>query len=168
MKILKSAVLISSILSINYIVSAQEENLNVSARWIEWSDTKNMLIHHLNKQAFELLDNRDEEVKGISTSEQWAKRKQKIKNVLLDITGPFPEKTPLNATVTGIIRREGFRIEKILYESMPGFYVTAALFLPEERVRNRPAIIHVSGHYYPSFRTEELLFSGHSYHIIQL
>ena len=34
---------------------AQEENLNVLDRWIEWSDGENMLIHHLNRQAFGYL-----------------------------------------------------------------------------------------------------------------
>ena len=39
----------------------------------------------------------------------------------MKIVGPFPEKTPLNAKVTGVIKKEGYKIEKIVYESMPGF-----------------------------------------------
>ena len=41
---------------------AQKENLNILDRWIEWSDGKNMLIHYLNKQAFDYLDIREQEI----------------------------------------------------------------------------------------------------------
>lgn len=49
----------------------------------------------------------------------------------LDALGGFPERTPLNARVTGVIARDGYRVEKILFESRPCFYVTALLFLPD-------------------------------------
>jgi hypothetical protein len=42
------------------------------------------------------------------------------------------EKTPLNARTTGILERETFTVEKVLFESHPGFYVTAGLFLPKK------------------------------------
>ena len=41
------------------------------------------------------------------------------------------EKTPLNAKVLGSTQMDGFRIEKILFESQPQFFVTALLYLPE-------------------------------------
>src|SRR6476620_4897860 len=39
--------------------------------------------------------------------------------------GPFPEKTPLNAQVTGKLFRDTYTIEKVIFESRPGFHVTA-------------------------------------------
>ncbi len=68
--------------------------------------------------------------------------------------GPFPEKTPLNARVTGVIKKEDYRVEKVIYESVPGYYVTAALFLPGKRKGKAPAGIYVSGHTVNGFRSE--------------
>ena len=46
--------------------------------------------------------------------------------------GGFPERTPLNAQVRDTAVRDGYRVEKIVYESLPGVYVTANLYLPDE------------------------------------
>ena len=70
----------------------------------------------------------------------------------MEIVGPFPEKTPLNAKVTGVVKKDGYRIEKILYESIPGFYVTGCLFVPDKAKVNNPAILFVSGHTQDAFR----------------
>lgn len=137
------------------LVLGQTENLNVFDRWIEWTDGKNMLIHNLNKQAFDYLDIRDKEIAGLRTQEDWMKRQKKVKDILMKIVGPFPDKTPLNARVTGVVKKDGFRIEKIVYESMPNLYVTACLFIPDgiKNKEKKPVIIQVSGHGFPAFRS---------------
>jgi dienelactone hydrolase len=137
-----------------YILS-QEENLNVLDDWIEWSDGKNFLIHHLNKQAFAYLDQRDKEIAGLKTKDDWISRQKKVKDILNKIIGPFPEKTPLNPKIMGVVQKEGFRIEKVIYESMPDFYVTGCLFIPDGIVGKRPAIIQCSGHSFPSFKAPD-------------
>jgi hypothetical protein len=137
-----------------HILFTQQENLNVLDRWIEWSDGGNMLIRHLNRQAFEYLDARDSEVALLRTREDWEKRQQLVRGILMNIVGPFPEKTPLNARVTGTIRKEGYRMEKVIYESMPGFPVTGMLYVPNGGRGRRPAILYVSGHYQNAFRSE--------------
>ncbi len=81
-----------------------------------------MLIHHLNKQVFGYLDKRDEEVAELKTKEDWIRRQKKVKDILMIIIGPFPEKTSLNPKVTGVVQKQGYRIEKIIFESMSGFY----------------------------------------------
>ncbi|MDO5567518.1 MAG: acetylxylan esterase, partial [Planctomycetia bacterium] len=62
--------------------------------------------------------------------------------------GTMWDKTPLNAKVIGTIQKEGVRIEKILFESVPGFYVTATMYLPsaEKYKPPYPAILGVCGH----------------------
>ena len=60
--------------------------------------------------------------------------------------GPEPEKTPLNARVTGVVEREAYRIEKILFESRPGFVVTGNSYLPKAREGARPAVLVCCGH----------------------
>jgi hypothetical protein len=69
-----------------------------------------------------------------------------------EILGPFPEKTPLNAKITGIVRENGYRIENVIYESLPGFYVTASLFIPDNVKKPAPAILFCSGHSTGAYR----------------
>jgi cephalosporin-C deacetylase-like acetyl esterase len=135
-----------------WLISAQEENLEVLNRWIEWSGSGHMLNHHLNSQAFSLLDKRDQEVGALRTREDWKARQEKVRTILMDIVGPFPEKTPLNSRVTGTLKKDGYRIEKILYESVPGFYVTGGLYIPDGAPRRKPAILFLSGHTENGFR----------------
>ncbi|HUU28852.1 MAG TPA: acetylxylan esterase [archaeon] len=131
---------------------AQEERLEVLSRWVECSDAENMLIHHLNRLAFGCLDRRDEKVAGLKTKEDWLNRQQEIKESFLKLVGPFPEKTPLNPRVTGVLKKDGYRIEKIIFESMPGFYVTGCLFIPDGVKKRRPTILNAIGHSPQAFR----------------
>jgi cephalosporin-C deacetylase-like acetyl esterase len=129
-----------------------EENLNVFQQWIRWNNPGTLLLDHLISQAMDLYEIRDREIAKLVTKSQWMKRQAFVKDKLLELVGPFPEKTPLNPKVTGIIRRDGYRIEKIIYESMPGFYVTGCLYIPEG-IRGRvPAILNVIGHNQDAFR----------------
>ncbi|HLU90735.1 MAG TPA: acetylxylan esterase, partial [Cyclobacteriaceae bacterium] len=146
LKVTKTAFLMLLLSYYSDAVLAQEENLSVMHRWVEWSDGANMLAHHLNRQAFGYLDKRDEKIAGLKSEEDWKERQREMKQTLLNTVGPFPEKTPLNAKVSGVIKKEGFRVEKIIYESMPGFYVTGSLFIPEATKGKTPAILYLSGH----------------------
>ena len=62
--------------------------------------------------------------------------------------GGIPRPVALNAVVTGSIQREGYSVEKILFESQPRFFVTGALFLPnpEKFPPPWPAVLVVCGH----------------------
>ncbi|HSJ03070.1 MAG TPA: acetylxylan esterase, partial [Verrucomicrobium sp.] len=60
--------------------------------------------------------------------------------------GPEPERTPLNAKVTGTVERDGYRIEKVIFESRPEFLVTGNLYLPTGRTGKMPGVIGVCGH----------------------
>ncbi|HPT27293.1 MAG TPA: acetylxylan esterase [Bryobacteraceae bacterium] len=60
--------------------------------------------------------------------------------------GGLPERTPLNARVVGSLARDGYRIEKVIFESQPGFHVTANLYLPATGKGPFPAILFPLGH----------------------
>jgi dienelactone hydrolase len=164
-KIILTPILSGFILMLPCFSYAQEENLNVLDRWIEWSDGNNMLIHHLNDQAFDLLDKRDQGIAGYRAQHDWISRQKKVKEIYNNIIGPFPERTPLNAKVTGVLQKDGFWVEKILFESMPGFYVTGCLFIPDGIIGKRPAILNVIGHTTISFRAE--LYQELILHLVQ-
>jgi len=61
----------------------------------------------------------------------------------MPITG---ERSPLNIKVTGSIQADGYRIEKLYYESLPGLYVPANLYIPDNIKEPVPAILYVCGH----------------------
>lgn len=60
---------------------------------------------------------------------------------------PLPERTPLGARITGTLVRDGYRIEKVLYESRPGFPVTAHLYVPDGLAGKAPVIVNPHGHW---------------------
>jgi hypothetical protein len=59
----------------------------------------------------------------------------------------FPrEKCPLDAKITGTVVRPGFKIEKVIYFSRPGFPVTGNLYIPDDLKGPAPAVLFVCGH----------------------
>ena len=82
-----------------------------------------------------------------SVSEYDALRKQ-MRTKMYDRIGGMPAKTPLNARITGVVQRNGYRIEKVLFESRPGMFVTGNLYLPDESRFSapHPAAVEVCGH----------------------
>lgn len=60
--------------------------------------------------------------------------------------GPEPERTPLRPQVTGIVEREAYRIEKVIFESRPEFFVTGNLYVPQGRSFPLPGVVGTCGH----------------------
>jgi dienelactone hydrolase len=74
---------------------------------------------------------------GLTTPEAVAAYQAHLRAKFLEAVGGLPERTPLNARVTGRLVRDGYSVEKVIFESRPEFYVTAALFLPDSS-RHKP------------------------------
>jgi dienelactone hydrolase/pimeloyl-ACP methyl ester carboxylesterase len=60
--------------------------------------------------------------------------------------GPLPQKTPLKPRVTGVVERDAYRVEKILFESRPGFLVAANLYVPRGKKPPLPGVVGCCGH----------------------
>ncbi len=134
------------------VAMAQDEDFQVLGNSLKYENAKSSLYIYYAAQAFNFLDDRETEITQLSTSEDWMIRQEKVKTILLGVVGPFPEKSPLNPQITGTIQKEKFRLEKIVFESQPGFYVTAALFIPENLKGKTAGIIFTSGHAQEAFR----------------
>lgn len=92
------------------------------------------------------LDARERAITEIRTVGDAEKRKQEVRAKILDALGGLPDyKGPLRARVTGQIQAEGYVIEKVIYESLPGFYVTANVYRPS-RVGRYPGVLLQAGH----------------------
>jgi cephalosporin-C deacetylase-like acetyl esterase len=104
------------------------------------------MIDQYLKQETERLSQRF--LDGARTRQEWEARKPRLRREYLDMLGlwPLPEKTPLRATVTGTLERDGIVIEKLHYQSKPGLYVTANLYRSKKVEGKLPAILYVCGH----------------------
>lgn len=60
--------------------------------------------------------------------------------------GTLPAKTPLNAKTTGKLERDAYTVEKVTFESRPGFVVTANLYVPKGAKGKRPGVVGSCGH----------------------
>ncbi len=136
------------------IPAQSQDDVNLFDYWKYYSDAENSMYKTSCSHAFDQLDNRKEAILQLQSKNDYLERQKIVKEKLLRIIGTLPEKTPLNAQVTGVIKKKDYRIEKVIYESMPGYYVTAALFLPKKRKGKAPAVIYVSGHTIEGFRSE--------------
>jgi hypothetical protein len=86
----------------------------------------------------------------ITSESQWRERSHAIREQILVSSGlwPMPEKTPLNARMFGKIERDGYSVEKVYFQSYPGFYVGGNLYRPLGRGAGPfPAILNTHGHW---------------------
>ena len=60
--------------------------------------------------------------------------------------GPLPERTPLAPQITGVVDRDVYKIEKLIFQSRPDFFVTANLYIPKGRKFPLPGVIGTCGH----------------------
>jgi len=94
----------------------------------------------------------DDSLKGITSKAEWEKRRPELRKQFLAMMGldPLPERTSLNAKVTGTVEGEGFVVEKLVFESRPGLFVTANVYSPKRTngggPEKFPAILYVCGH----------------------
>lgn len=144
---------------ISVLTSAQENNPSVfhsnrgEAKWLLFKNNNQALYKIITNEAFQLLEERSENIAGLKTTEAWKAYQQNLRSKIFSSLGKF-EKSPLNAKVTGKIERETFTVEKILFESHPDFFVTGCLFIPKHLRKPAPAVIYCSGHNELAFRCE--------------
>jgi hypothetical protein len=85
---------------------------------------------------------------AIKTRKELAARQKAVReHFLASIGGLPPMDTPLEARTVGVVKVGGFRIEKVLFQSRPGHYVTANLYLPAGLDGPRGAVQFLCGHH---------------------
>jgi len=84
-------------------------------------------------------------VAALNSPESIRKRGDAFRAWLTASIGGWPEKTPLRPRITGVLNRDGYRIEKLVFESRPGFRVTANVYIPSG-AGPFPALLGVAGH----------------------
>ena len=100
----------------------------------------------LNRIAQKQLDSRERAIAAIRTPADADRRKAMVRAKLTELIGGLPTYSgPLNARVTGRLQSDTHTIEKVIFESLPGFYITGNLYRPNTPGRY-PAVLVPSGH----------------------
>lgn len=84
-----------------------------------------------------------------TSREEWKKRSEDVRHRILVSQGlwPMPTKAPLNPVIYGRIEFEDYTVEKVYFESAPGFYVTGNLFRPRHIQGKVPAVLFALRHW---------------------
>jgi len=85
----------------------------------------------------------------VKSKSEWAERAELLRRRLQVAVGlwPMPKRTPLRAVIHGRIELDDYSIEKVYFESMPGFYVTGNLYRPLGKSGLVPGVISPHGHW---------------------
>src|SRR5262249_2090646 len=122
------------------------EDLSVLKASAEFTDASQMLPRYLMKLALDQLEERKQFIGHLATPEDVARRQVYLRERIIQAVGGFPERTPLTARVVGTLDRDGYKIEKVIFESQPKFFVTANLYLPKTGSPPYPGILFPLGH----------------------
>ena len=79
----------------------------------------------------------------------WDKRADYVRRQILVSQGlwPMPTKAPLNTVIHGKVERPDYTVEKVYFESAPGFYVTGNLYKPRNIKGKAPGVLFAHGHW---------------------
>ncbi len=114
------------------------------------------------------------EVSGASLArpmapEEWKRTLAERREKWLEMLGlsPLPQRTPLQATVTGVLERGDYVVEKIHFQSLPGAHVAGNLYRPARITGKLPAVLYLCGHtkgkVSPGYQAQPRWFGQHGY-----
>src|SRR5687767_9610643 len=98
------------------------------------------------KRENEIHDLRLKRLSALQTKTDAEAYVQTVRDKVRGLFGPYPEKTPLHPRVTKVVERDAYTIENVLFESRPGFLVSANLYVPKGRRFPLPGVVGSCGH----------------------
>ena len=82
-----------------------------------------------------------------ATKREWQAEKKRLRGQLEAAWGGFPwDEPPLKPAKLGELQREGYRIEKLVFQTLPGVWMTANAYVPNRKGK-LPALLMVHGHW---------------------
>jgi hypothetical protein len=115
---------------------------------LQTPEESNNIRNYLVRVAKEITERSVTDITSMEVLEKSRdERTAKLADMLGLVDVPLNEqRPPLNVRITGTIRKDGYRIEKLYYESSPGLYVPANLYIPDNITGPSPAILYLCGH----------------------
>jgi len=127
--------------------SLRDEDLRILQGTPLEKDFDDMLFHYLVRQAEEAAEKRRARLEAVKSEADFRNWQEANRRKFLELIGGLPaERTPLNARVVGELPREGYVVRKVIFESLPEFYVTANLYVPTTGQPPYPAVLSPVGH----------------------
>jgi dienelactone hydrolase len=85
---------------------------------------------------------------ALTNTTEWKRNRETYRKQLFEMLSldPLPPRGDLKAQVTGRVEREDFVVEKVHFQSLPGLYVTANLYLPKQIEKPLPTVLYLCGH----------------------
>jgi len=105
-----------------------------------------MVHEHYVAAVRRIMHDRRERLAALQTRADAERYVQTVQQKIERCFGPWPERTPLNARVTGTVDRDAYVIEKVIFESRPQFFVTANLYVPKGLHSRAPGVVGSCGH----------------------
>ena len=109
-----------------------------------------------------------------ATRSSWEEAVPRLRRALASSLGmeKLPPPGPKNLRSVGVLERDGYRIEKLVYETLPGIEVPAHLYSPVSPPPKEPAILFVPGHWYaesktrPDFQAFAITMARHGFAVL--
>lgn len=105
-----------------------------------------MLYQYYRDKVNTVLNVRQKRIAELKTAQDVKQYQQEVRNKLARSFGKLPERTPLNPHITGTINHGDLLIDKIIFESRPGFYISALFYRKQNTSQPLPAILFLCGH----------------------
>jgi dienelactone hydrolase len=113
-----------------------------------------MLDRALASEVKNISDTENREWDQVKTRTDWERFRDPRIAALRASFGEFPARTALQTQVTKEFEGEGYRRQDLAYQSRPGMWVTANLYLPARSVGRMPGIVIVHSHHRPRTQAE--------------
>lgn len=114
------------------------ESSRILPETIDGVPATDMMARYLQQQAQPHFEQWRQHYEQRKTPEQIAAYQKDLRDKFLTAIGGLPARTPLRPKVVGVVTRDGYKVEKVIFESQPRHYVTALLFLPDEGHHSPP------------------------------
>lgn len=113
---------------------------------VRYRDYSRCLPDYVSAQAEHSYRLRNAAIAKLATEAAIRERQRWVTRTFWMLNGGMPERTPLNARTVGSFEREGYRVEKVVYESQPNFFISANLYIPTKPRPPFPGVLVQMGH----------------------
>ncbi|MDB5236875.1 MAG: hypothetical protein JWR44_3868 [Hymenobacter sp.] len=161
------AVLLTLLATLGHLrAHAQQSSPNV-LDWKAPATLSTYLLQRMHAQYAPRAAELENATKSAANAEAY---REQVRARFRQVLGPLPARTPLHAQVTGTLTREGFHIEKVIYESTPNHHVTANLYVPNG-LEKRPGVLLFCGHEQESkatvsYQKTAILLAQHGFEVL--
>jgi cephalosporin-C deacetylase-like acetyl esterase len=127
-------------------IGARGQDVQSQDAPIQYRQYSRCLPDYLESLAADAYARRSQRIAALRTPGDIRGYQAWARETFVRLAGGLPQRTPLDVRTTGAFDRERYRVEKLVYESRPGLFVTANLYLPKQGSAPFPGVLFQMGH----------------------